>query len=153
MQNYFSELKAEENFKYSIEDFANEVNEYCINKGNNHHVIFLVDEVGQYIADDTKLMLNLQTIVEELGIKCHGKAWVVVTSQQNIDDITRDIKGMDFSKIQGRFKTRLSLSSSNVYEVIRRRILAKTDVAQQTLEAEYPSFEPILKNIFCKIFH
>lgn len=139
--------KAEENFKYSIEDFANEVNEYCINKGNNHHVIFLVDEVGQYIADDTKLMLNLQTIVEELGIKCHGKAWVVVTSQQNIDDITRDIKGMDFSKIQGRFKTRLSLSSSNVDEVIRRRILAKTDVAQKTLEAEYPSFEPILKNI------
>ena len=139
--------KAEENFNYSIEDFSNDVKEYCINKGNNHHVIFLVDEVGQYIADDTKLMLNLQTIVEELGIKCHGKAWVVVTSQQNIDDITRDIKGMDFSKIQGRFKTRLSLSSSNVDEVIRRRILAKTDVAQQTLEAEYPSFEPILKNI------
>ena len=140
-------LKAEENFNYSIEDFANEVKEYCANKGNNHHVIFLVDEVGQYIADDTKLMLNLQTIVEELGIKCHGKAWVIVTSQQNIDDITKDIKGMDFSKIQGRFKTRLSLSSSNVDEVIRRRILAKTDVAQQRLEVEYSDFEPILKNI------
>ena len=140
-------LKAEENFNYSIEDFAFEVKEYCANKGSNHHVIFLVDEVGQYIADDTKLMLNLQTIVEELGIKCHGKAWVVVTSQQNIDDITKDIKGMDFSKIQGRFKTRLSLSSSNVDEVIRRRILAKKDVAQQRLEAEYTDFEPILKNI------
>mgnify|MGYP006967380233 CR=1 FL=1 len=33
-------------------------------------------------------MLNLQTIVEELGIKCYGQAWVIVTSQQNIDDIT-----------------------------------------------------------------
>ena len=139
--------KAEDNFNYSIEDFAYEVKEYCANKGNNHHVVFLVDEVGQYIADDTKLMLNLQTIVEELGIKCHGKAWVIVTSQQNIDDITKDIKGMDFSKIQGRFKTRLSLSSSNVDEVIRRRILAKTDVAQQRLEVEYADFEPILKNI------
>lgn len=72
---------------------------------------------------------------------------LLLQANQNIDDITRDIKGMDFSKIQGRFKTRLSLSSSNVDEVIRRRILAKTDVAQQTLEAEYPSFEPILKNI------
>ncbi|MBE6500276.1 MAG: BREX system P-loop protein BrxC [Methanobrevibacter thaueri] len=139
--------KAEDNFNYSIEDFAYEVKDYCTNKGNNHHVVFLVDEVGQYIADDTKLMLNLQTIVEELGIKCHGKAWVIVTSQQNIDDITKDIKGMDFSKIQGRFKTRLSLSSSNVDEVIRRRILAKTDVAQQRLEVEYADFEPILKNI------
>ena len=106
--------KAEENLDITIENFAKEVNEYCKSKGNNHHIIFLVDEVGQYIADNTQLMLNLQTIVEELGIKCHGKAWVVVTSQQNIDDITKDIRGIDFSKIQGRFKTRLSLSSSNV---------------------------------------
>ena len=138
---------AEKTYEYSIEDFANEVKEYCDKKGNNHHVVFLVDEVGQYIADDTKLMLNLQTIVEELWMKCHGKAWVIVTSQQNIDDITRDIKGIDFSKIQGRFKTRLSLSSSNVDEVIRRRILAKNEVAQQTLELEYYEVESILKNI------
>ena len=138
---------AEKTYEYSIEDFANEVKEYCNKKGNNHHVVFLVDEVGQYIADDTKLMLNLQTIVEELWMKCHGKAWVIVTSQQNIDDITKDIKGIDFSKIQGRFKTRLSLSSSNVDEVIRRRILAKNDVAKQTLESEYDEVESILKNI------
>ena len=139
--------KAEDNMDISIENFATEVNDYCKSKGTNHHVIFLVDEVGQYIADDTQLMLNLQTIVEDLGILCHGKAWVVVTSQQNIDDITKDIKGIDFSKIQGRFKTKLSLSSSNVDEVIRRRILAKNKESQQYLEALYPEIEPTLKNI------
>lgn len=139
--------KAEENIDITIENFAKEVNEYCKSKGNNHHIIFLVDEVGQYIADNTQLMLNLQTIVEELGIKCHGKAWVVVTSQQNIDDITKDIRGIDFSKIQGRFKTRLSLSSSNVDEVIRRRILAKNETAEKFLESYYPQIEPTLKNI------
>ena len=139
---------AKNEFTFSIEDFAQEVKDYCTKKGKNHHVVFLVDEVGQYIADDTQLMLNLQTIVEELGMKCHGKAWVIITSQQNIDDIAKDIKGQDLDKIQGRFKTRLSLSSSNVDEVIRRRILAKNDVAQQTLESKYPIIEPILKNIF-----
>lgn len=139
--------KAEENLDLSIEKFAAEINEYCESKGNNHHVVFLVDEVGQYIADDTKLMLNLQTIVEELGTKCYGKAWVIVTSQQNIDDITKDIKGMDFSKIQGRFKIRLSLSSSNVDEVIRRRILAKNEASQKFLEEEYSKIEATLKNI------
>ena len=35
---------------------------------------FLVDEVGQYIGEDTKLMLNLQSITEDLGSKCKGKA-------------------------------------------------------------------------------
>jgi hypothetical protein len=32
----------------------------------------------------------------------------------------------DFSKIQGRFRTRLSLSSANVDEVIQSRLLSKT---------------------------
>ena len=50
--------KAEDNFSMSIEKFAREVNSYCNSKGKNHHVVFLVDEVGQYIGEDTKLMLN-----------------------------------------------------------------------------------------------
>ena len=139
--------KADENYKISIEKFAEEVESYCLSKGKNHHVVFLVDEVGQYIGEDTKLMLNLQSITEDLGTKCHGKAWIIVTSQQNIDDIV-DVKGNDFSKIQGRFKTRLSLSSANVDEVIRKRLLAKNDVAYKTLLASYPQLEPILKNNF-----
>ena len=139
--------KAEDNFTISIEKFAEEVADYCDSKGKNHHVVFLVDEVGQYIGEDTKLMLNLQSITEDLGIKCNGKAWIIVTSQQNIDDLVK-VKGQDFSKIQGRFKTRLSLSSANVDEVIRKRILAKNGVAYDMLKAYYPEVEPILKNNF-----
>lgn len=139
--------KAEDNFNMSIEKFAREVNSYCNSKGKNHHVVFLVDEVGQYIGEDTKLMLNLQSITEDLGSKCKGKAWVIVTSQQNIDDIV-DVKGKDFSKIQGRFNTRLSLTSSSVDEVIRKRILTKKENVYQSLKASYPQHEPILKNAF-----
>ena len=40
----------------------------------------------RYIGDDSKLMLNLQTVTEELGKECMGKAWVIVTSQQDIDE-------------------------------------------------------------------
>ena len=45
---------------------------------------------------------------------------------QDIDSITKT-KGNDFSKIQGRFDTRLSLSSANVDEVIKKRILEKNE--------------------------
>ena len=117
--------KAAEPYQISIENFARMVREYIEKKGHNHHVCFLVDEVGQYIGDDSRLMLNLQTIREELGKECKGKAWVIVTSQQDVDSITQ-VKGNDFSKIQGRFDTRLSLSSANVDEVIKKRILADT---------------------------
>jgi hypothetical protein len=72
--------KAIEPYTISIEDFARRVKAYIDSKGNNHHVVFLVDEIGQYIGDDSKLMLNLQTVTEELGKECMGKAWVIVTS-------------------------------------------------------------------------
>ena len=137
---------AKGNYDLSIEKFVSLVQEYCAKKGPNHHVIFLVDEIGQYIADDTQLMLNLQTIVEDLGTACRGKAWVIVTSQEDIDSITKT-KGNDFSKIQGRFDTRLSLSASNVDEVIRRRILEKNETAKQTLRLLYEKNESIIKNL------
>lgn len=138
--------KAVEPYTISIEDFARRVKAYIERKGSNHHVVFLVDEIGQYIGDDSKLMLNLQTVTEELGKECMGKAWVIVTSQQDIDSITK-VKGNDFSKIQGRFDTRLSLSSANVDAVIKKRILEKTEPAAQMLRLLYEQKSTIIKNL------
>lgn len=137
--------KAVEPYQISIEDFAKRVKSYIDRRGGNHHVVFLVDEIGQYIGEDSKLMLNLQTVTEELGKECMGKAWVIVTSQQDIDSIT-NVKGNDFSKIQGRFDTRLSLSSANVDEVIKRRILEKNDTAAQALRLLYEQKETDIRN-------
>lgn len=138
--------KAAETYRISIEDFAKRVKEYIDKKGDNRHVVFMVDEVGQYIGDDSNLMLNLQTVREELSKECKGKAWVVVTSQQDVDSIMK-VKGNDFSKIQGRFATRLALSSANVDEVIKKRILDKNETGAQTLRLLYEQKATIIKNL------
>lgn len=138
--------KSEESYFLSIEKFANRVKEYIESKEGDHHVVFLVDEIGQYIGNDIGLMLNLQTVVEDLGTYCGGKAWVMVTSQQDIDSIIK-VKGNDFSKIQGRFNTRLNLSSANVDEVIEKRILRKNEIAGETLKLLYQRKKPIIKNL------
>ena len=140
---------AEENFALSVENFCKWVKDYLDGKGRDHRIVFLVDEVGQFIGTDTRLMLNLQTITEELGTVCMGRAWVVVTSQEDIDAVLGEMRGTranDFSKIQGRFRTRLSLSSANVDEVIQERLLAKREEVRAGLEAEYTSQGDILKN-------
>ncbi len=131
----------------SIDQLVKEIKEYVDSKGKNYRLLFMIDEVGQYIGSDSDLMLNLQTIVEELGTKCNGKVWVVVTSQEAIDSITK-ISGNDFSKIQGRFNTRLSLSSSSVDEVIKKRILAKNENAENMLRMSYDRNSAVLKNLF-----
>lgn len=133
-------------YNLDIHTFSKMVKRYIEKQGENHHVVFLVDEIGQYIGEKVDLMLNLQTVAEDLGTQCRGKAWIVVTSQQDIDSITK-VRGNDFSKIQGRFDTRLSLSSANVDEVIKKRILDKKEVAKQTLELLYDEKETIIKNL------
>ncbi len=137
---------AESSYSFSIDQFADYVRKYCSKKGENHHVVFLVDEIGQYIADDSKLMVNLQTVAEDLGTACQGKVWIAVTSQQDIDSITKTM-GDDFSKIQGRFNTRVSLTSADVAEVIRKRILYKKDIAATILRDLYGQNESVIKNI------
>lgn len=138
--------RTEKNYTLSVEKFAERVRDYIKSKGNNHHVIFLVDEIGQYIGDDRSLMLNLQTIVEDLGLECGGKAWVIVTSQEAIDDVVK-VQGNDFSKIQGRFDTKLSLSSSDIDEVIKKRILDKTEESRTSLKMIYDKEEGVIRNL------
>ena len=135
------------NFTNTTEDFGKIVNAYC--EKHKARVIFLMDEVGQFIGDNTQLMLNLQTCVEDLGKFAHGNAWVVITSQQELKamiDSTKD-KQQDFSKIQGRFNTRLLLSGANADEVIKRRILEKKKNAVTPLRALYDANSNRLSNV------
>ncbi len=139
---------SENSYSLSTEGFAKLVKKYLDKKGKNQRIVFLVDEVGQYVGQNTDLMLNLQTVTENLGTICQGKAWVIVTSQEAIDSLTKErFKDQDFSKIQGRFTTRLNLSSSNTDEVIKRRLLAKEDFAKKTLGEIYREQDAILKNL------
>ncbi|WP_180047260.1 BREX system P-loop protein BrxC [Acinetobacter sp. YH12117] len=140
---------SEQTFSVSVENFCQWVKEYLDSKGPQQRMLFLVDEVGQFIGSDTRLMLTLQTITENLGTICKGRAWIIVTSQADIDAVLGEMsssKANDFSKIAGRFKTRLSLSSSNTDEVIQKRLLRKTPEAESLLRSVFEQKGDILKN-------
>ena len=143
-RNWFN---GEETNELSIAQLVADIKEYVDGKGKNFRLLFMVDEVGQYIGDDGDLMINLQSLVEEIGTRCMGKVWVMVTSQEAIDSVVH-ISGDDFSKIQGRFNTRLSLSSSSVDEVIKKRVLAKTEEADHLLHMVYDKEHAVLKNLY-----
>jgi len=140
---------SEETFSVSVENFCYWVKEYLDQRDPKHRILFLVDEVGQFIGSNTRLMLTLQTITENLGTICKGRAWIIVTSQADMDAVLGELsssKANDFSKIAGRFKTRLSLSASNTDEVVRKRLLRKTDDASEVLKTVFDQKGDILKN-------
>lgn len=137
--------------RVSIEDFANTVKTWIDRQVPNFRLNFFVDEVGQYIADNVKLMTNLQTIAESLNTKCKGQAWIIVTAQQAITEVVGDMTARqenDFSKIQARFANRMPLNSADVAEVIQRRLLSKTDAAQIMLGNLHDKEENNLKTLF-----
>jgi hypothetical protein len=138
-------------YKVSIEDFAEQVQAYIEARGPDFRLNFFVDEVGQYIADNVKLMTNLQTIAESLATKSRGRAWLVVTAQEDMSDVVGEMnkqQGNDFSKIQARFGTRMKLTSANVAEVISERLLAKNDLGIGLLSAVYAEQQNNFKTLF-----
>lgn len=140
---------ARKNYRINIEGFARLLRDYLDSKPAGQRIVFLVDEVGQFIGNNTQLMLNLQTIAEQLGTLCQGRAWVIVTSQEDIDAAIGEAnkaRSQDFSKIQGRFHTRLSLASSNTDEVIGARLLAKTEAAHVALRDRFEKKGDIINN-------
>lgn len=141
---WFNDKSATE---FSIAQLVEDIKDYLNTKPNNFRLLFMVDEVGQYVGTDTDMLLNLQSLVEKIGSECGGKVWVVCTGQEAIDEIIK-VRADEFSRIQARFKTRLSLSSSSVDEVIQKRILKKNNEAESKLEAVYEKNDSVLRNLF-----
>ncbi|MGB2772651.1 MAG: BREX system P-loop protein BrxC, partial [Anaerolineae bacterium] len=138
-------------YRVSIEDFAEQVAAYIARQGPDFRLNFFVDEVGQYIAENTKLMTNLQTIAESLATKCRGRAWLVVTAQEDMETVVGEMsqqKGNDFSKIQARFSNRMKLTSTDVAEVIRRRLLLKNERGIVLLSDVYADQQNNLRTLF-----
>ena len=136
-----------ETIETSIAQLVSEIKEYVDAQPRDFRLLFMIDEVGQYVGGDTDLLINLQSLVEKIGSECMGKVWVVCTGQEAIDEIIK-ARENEFSRIQARFKTRLSLSSSSADEVIQKRILQKTDVAERELEQVYTLNDSVLRNLF-----
>ena len=99
------------------------------------------------MGDSIDLLMNLQSLVEKIGSECNGKIWVVCTGQEAIDEIIKTRQDQ-FSRIQARFKTRLSLTSSSADEVIQKRILRKKDEVTPQLEQVYNENDSVLRNLF-----
>jgi hypothetical protein len=141
----------ENSYTATVSDFANDVAAWLKKQENNHRVIFLVDEVGQFIGENADLMLQLQSVAEDLATKTNGRAWVVVTSQEDIDTIVGDRskqQSYDFSKIQARFAIKLKLNSADVIEVIQKRLLDKKPEASGHMHDLWSEYGADLRTMF-----
>lgn len=138
----------------SYEDFATWVAEYVERRQADtpgFRLNFFVDEVGQFIANNDTLMLGLQQIMQLLNTKCGRRVWVVVVSQETVDDLVGGLtqrSAQDFSKIMARFKVRINIPSTDANAVVKDRLLGKKDSVLPALDRLYDRYSGDFKVLF-----
>jgi|WetSurMetagenome_2_1015567.scaffolds.fasta_scaffold00327_8 hypothetical protein len=128
---------AKNDINLSVETFTNELKSYLTNKDDKYRLIFLVDEVSQFIDDRKELLLQLQEIVTRLHETCNDKIWIACTAQQDLDEIVENCKishtSEDYGKIMGRFEVKVSLKGTHPEYITQKRILEKNGKAEVEL--------------------
>lgn len=119
----------------------NDLAERCIHlldrRRGQKQLVFVIDEVGQFVARDVAKMLDLQGIVQAMGRVGQGRVWIVVTSQEKLNEMvgSLDDKRVELARLMDRFpdNLRVHLEASDIATVTSRRVLAKKADAQKLL--------------------
>lgn len=96
---------------------------------------FVIDEVGQFVARDVQKMLDLQAVVQSLGRMGRGRMWIMVTSQEQLNELVGglDDKRVELARLMDRFPLPVHLEPSDISEVTSKRILSKNASAEKIL--------------------
>lgn len=130
-----------------------ELKEYVAEKGDNFRLVFLVDEISQYIGHNKDILLNLQSVVEEVSNSLKNQVWIALTAQQMLEDVVDRFdedpnKPDEFGKILGRFDTRISLESNDASYITKRRVLEKNATGTKALNDLYTEKKDFIQHQF-----
>ena len=111
-------------------------------------LLFVVDEVGQFVARDVQKMLDLQAVVQNLGRIGRGKMWIVVTSQEKLTELVSglDDKKVELARLMDRFPLQIHLEPADISEVTSKRVLAKNAEAETSLRELFSAHRGRLTN-------
>jgi len=141
-----------DNLNVSVESFATEMQRYAEGKGDDFRLLFLVDEVSQFIDSRKGLLLQLQEVATELNNKCNSKVWVACTAQQDLSEVVSgsQIRQTDdaYGKIMGRFTIKVSLSASKPEYITKVRLLEKNGAGESCLIDLYKQKKAALETQF-----
>ena len=122
-------------FIYLLKDRIEEMLDIVREESRKDYVIFVIDEVGQYVGSNQGKILDLQGLAENLKNVGEGRAWIVSTAQQTLteDDPRATLNSPELYKLKDRFPIQVELESSDIKEICYRRLLGKSPAGIKTL--------------------
>jgi len=116
-------------------------------KSDKKRIIFIVDEVGQYVSAKTNLILNLDGLAKNLKQIGNGTVWIFATAQQTLtEDLPSAIlNAPGLFKLKDRFPIQVNLEASDIKEICHKRLLTKSAVGENELGSLFDSSGPSLR--------
>ena len=107
-------------------------------------LVFVIDEVGQYVSRSVEKMLDLQAVVQAFGKegknrvkakKAIAPTWIIVTSQEKLDEVVNllDSSRVEMARLKDRFPLSIDLEPTDISEITQKRVLQKTPEAEKVL--------------------
>jgi len=123
--------------RYGEDERVRQILDLIERRTGSRRVIFIIDEVGQFLEGSPQLILNMQGLAENLKNLGFGYAWVIATAQQ-----TLPVTGALF-KLKDRFPEplRVDIESSDIREITYRRLLRKSPAGEALLRSLYKEKE------------
>lgn len=136
----FNEIKIEEQLKE--DDRVGQMLDLVERKAGTRNVIFILDEVGQYIAARDDLILNLDGLAKNIKHIGKGHAWLIATAQQTLteDDPRAATNTAKLFKLKDRFPVSIDLEASDIKEICYRRLLGKSAEGDAALKVLFDRY-------------
>ncbi len=137
----------------TTDEFVDELERYLGDKPQDYRLVFLVDEVSQYMQGEPNLLVDLQTIIEQIGDRLGDQMWIVCTAQQELEELVETAKekqqaDYSYGKIISRFETYLPLESQQADLITKKRVLAKKPEGKEALRDFFEEQEEPIRNQF-----
>ena len=111
--------------------------------GRVQHLVFVIDEMGTFIADSNEKIGELNSLAEMIGNKGKGKVWLIVTSQQDLEKVVdrTNFQPALVGRLHARFELKPHLISDEINKVVSERILKKHPSEESHLHTLYQERE------------
>jgi hypothetical protein len=128
-------------------DRVGEMLEIAREATGKEYIIFIIDEVGQYVGSRQNLILNLDGLAKNLKSIGNGKVWIIGTAQQTLteDDPNASLNSPELYKLKDRFPIQIDLEANDIKEICYSRLLGKSPTGENELGALFDKHGQMLR--------
>lgn len=118
---------------------AQEMVDLIRRKSGKKNILFIVDEVGQYVSAKPNLITNLDGLAKNLKQIGGGTVWLLATAQQTLteDNQSAMFNARDLYKLKDRFPIGVHLEASDIREICHKRLLTKSASGERELATAF----------------